>query len=601
MILASFSQILEACSMTFLSPQQGKILIVDDVPENLTLLATILSQEGHEVRRAPNGQLALSTAPRFQPDLILLDIMMPGLDGYQVCEELKANAETRHIPVIFLSALNEAFDKVRAFTVGGVDYITKPFQLQEVLIRIRHQLQIQTLQRQLQAQNAELHQEIQERRKAELAAQKASKAKGDFLARMSHELRSPLNAILGYSDLLLLSTEDNSQTQAALNAIVRSGEHLLSLIDDVLCMAKIEAGYVALNPAHFNLYNLLLDLQQMFQLQVHAKNLTLKIDCLSNVPELISTDETKLRQVLINLLSNAVKFTQQGTVTLRVRGNPTLNPTFLETLPAALVAFSPSPASFYPLCFQVEDTGIGIASEEVYQLFQPFEQTKAGRQVKTGTGLGLAISQQFVQIMGGEIQVESTLGSGSCFSFTIPVSRLQSIHSIAESQAQVQPQPFLALPLFPPKLAYRILITDEVEENRFLLMTILNKMGFEVAGASNGQEAVEMWSTWHPDLIFMDLHMPILDGYEATQEIRRQETTQRTCLSELESLKAMTKIVVLTADVLPESHKKAIEAGCDEIMLKPYKMEALLAKIDEHLKLNLTTLSPQENVKPYKP
>lgn len=587
--------------------KKGKILIVDDLPENLNLLTVMLTQEGYEVRRAPNGQLALSSAPRFQPDLILLDIMMPGMDGYEVCGKLKTYEQTRQIPIIFLSALNETFDKVKAFNLGGADYITKPFQIEEVLVRVDHQLQIQRLQSQLQAQNEDLRQEVQERKRAEDDAQRASQAKSEFLARMSHELRSPLSAILGYSELLLSTVARSEDDRSALDAIMRSGQHLLTLIDDILSMTKIETGHLTLNEDACDLEGLILDLQQMFDLQATQKGLKLQTDCAPDVPDYIQADEIKLRQVLINLLSNAIKFTTVGRITLKVwvgRQDDSIEET--------LSRVSPSPAQVFPstlpypvtLKFLVEDTGMGIATEELGKLFQPFEQTATGRQLKKGSGLGLAISREFVRLMGGEIQVHSDVNCGSCFSFSIKALTIAPPEFPAQllnySLAELEDSPLLDGQSELNDLGdaadsnhnCRILIADEVETNRFLLASILTRSGFRVREASNGQEAIEVWSDWQPHLIFMDLHMPILDGYEATQIIRQMESennlqssaqTYNLPNSERSATGSSTKILALTADVLPENHKKAKDMGCDDVVLKPYRMNTLLAKIREHL------------------
>ncbi|HBY76712.1 MAG TPA: hybrid sensor histidine kinase/response regulator, partial [Cyanobacteria bacterium UBA11148] len=297
---------------------KANILIVDDTPQNLQVLSATLSEQGYKIRGVVKGQMAIRAARSSPPDLILLDIRMPEMDGYQVCEHLKADPQTRDIPVIFISALDDVFDKVKAFTVGGVDYITKPFQVEEVLARVENQLTIQRLSKQLQQQNQKLQQEIEERMKAEKAAEAASKAKTEFLANMSHELRTPLNAILGFSQVMSRDSALSTEQREYLGIINRSGEHLLELINDVLDLSKIEAGMISLYESNFDLYHLLDNLEEMFEIKAEQKNLQLIFIVPSNVPQYIKSDAKKLRVCLINLLGNAIKFTEYGTVTLRV-------------------------------------------------------------------------------------------------------------------------------------------------------------------------------------------------------------------------------------------------------------------------------------------
>ncbi|HBB31595.1 MAG TPA: hybrid sensor histidine kinase/response regulator, partial [Cyanobacteria bacterium UBA9273] len=256
---------------------------------------------------------------------ILLDIKMPELDGYEVCKRLKSDPQTQNIPVIFLSALDDVWDKVKAFHIGGVDYITKPFQIEEVLARVENQLLIRQLNKQLreqsqqlQVQNQQLQQEIIERRKAEAAAEAASKAKSEFVANMSHELRTPLNAILGFTQILNRDPFISAEQRDYLEIINRSGEHLLELIDNVLELSKIEAGKLTLNETSFDFYRFLDALEEMFHIKAEPKGIYLMFKVDPDVPQYIKTDQQKLRGCLINLIGNAIKFTESGSVNLRV-------------------------------------------------------------------------------------------------------------------------------------------------------------------------------------------------------------------------------------------------------------------------------------------
>jgi two-component system, sensor histidine kinase and response regulator len=390
-------------------------------------------------------------------------------------------------------------------------------------------------------------------RVAKDAAEAANRAKSIFLANMSHELRTPLNAILGFSQLMERDTALTPRQREFLTTINRSGEHLLDLINDVLEMSKIEAGRITLNPAPFDLHHLLRTIDEMFQIRAQAKQLSLQLELSPTLPQYVITDEGKLRQVLINLLGNAMKFTQQGTVILRVREQ--------------LQEHGP----IHTLCVEVEDTGRGIAADEVNDLFQPFVQTMSGAQAKEGTGLGLTISRQFVQLMGGDIHVNSTLGQGSTFYFDVQITLADEV--VAEPSLSLG----RVIGLAPDQPSYRILVVDDRQENRDLIAQLLEMVGFEVRTANDGQEAIALWQQWQPRLIWMDIRMPNMDGYEATRYIRAAEA-QRTG-----TLRPSTRIIALTASAFEEQRATILAAGCDDFVRKPFKEHAIFAKMAEHL------------------
>lgn len=526
---------------------KGNILIVDDQLENLQVLSQTLSEAGYKVKGAVKGEMALRASRSGNLDLILLDIKLPDMSGYEICQQLKQEEKTQNIPIVFLSALDEVLDKVRAFKVGGVDYITKPFQVEEVLARIEHQLTIRRLQNQLQAQNKTLQQEIQERKKAEEEAEAASKAKSQFLANMSHELRTPLNSILGFTQVMLRDGQSTDEQQEYLDIINRSGEHLLDLIDDILDLSKIEAGIIQLNEKDLDIYYLLDSLEDLFRIKAESKNNILKFNVDPQVPQYIKTDEQKLRSCLINLLGNAMKFTKLGEVELRVKLHPEAEPVNIE--------------------FQVRDTGPGIAPEEQADLFKAFVQTSTGRQSAQGTGLGLSITHKFVQLMGGEISVSSEVGKGTVFVFDIPFQPGDASLSSAQDSQQV-------IHLKPDQKAYRILVVDDTPENRKLLMELLSPVGFDVREASNGQDAIAIWESWQPDLIFMDTRMPVIDGLVATRMIREQEKQKGL---------NPTVIIALTASAFEQRRAKIIEVGSDDFICKPFKGMTLFKSLSRYL------------------
>ncbi|MGB5961247.1 MAG: response regulator [Coleofasciculaceae cyanobacterium] len=395
---------------------------------------------------------------------------------------------------------------------------------------------------------------------AKQAAEAANIAKSEFLANMSHELRTPLNAILGFTQIVSRDRQITTENQQHLGIISRSGGHLLELINDILQMAKIEAGKITLNINSFDLYSLLDQIKAMLKLKAIYKGLQLIVDCEPNVPQYIQTDERKLREVLINLLGNAIKFTENGYVVLRVRTDIKLGRE--EIYPAKNTSELASTTSIF---FEIEDTGLGIAPEEKNKLFTAFGQTKTGQDSQEGTGLGLAISKQFIQLMKGDISVSSTLGKGTVFAFHIQVTTSLAV----EIQTTQKTQKVIGLA--PNQRQYRILVVEDSTDNRLLLVKLLTVIGFDVREAKNGQEAVEIWSSYSPDLIFMDMRMPVMNGYEATKQIKTHLQGQA------------TTIIALTASALEEERAIVISAGCDDFMRKPFQEETLMQKIAQYL------------------
>ncbi|HEY9808422.1 MAG TPA: response regulator [Halomicronema sp.] len=525
----------------------GNILIVDDTPENIQVLSATLNECGYKVRGVTNGKMALRAILHSPPDLILLDIRMPEMNGYEVCQQLKADPQTEKIPVIFISASDEVLDKIQAFSKGGVDYITKPFHIEEVIARVEHQLTIRRLQQQLLTKNQQLEQEIIERKKAEQAAFAASNAKTQFLANMSHELRTPLNAILGFAQVLIRESSLNQEQLEFLRIINRSGEHLLELINDILDISKIEAGIIGLYETSFDLYRLTDNLEEMFQLLAEKKQLVLNFILDSQVPQYIKTDEKKLRASLINLLGNAIKFTFNGSITLRV-SKKTLS------------------SNNAILNFEIQDTGVGISPEEMTHLFEAFVQTESGQKAAEGTGLGLTITRKFIEIMGGEITLESTVNKGTIFKFYIPLQEA----NLEEITTQIQRR---VIGIEPSCSTYRILVVDDSEENRLLLLKLLQPVGFEVKEAENGAEAITIWETWKPHLIWMDTRMPVMSGTQATREIRNKE--KQTNLS--------TTIIALTASAFEENRPQILAAGCNDFIRKPFIEDIIFEKMAQYL------------------
>ena len=384
---------------------------------------------------------------------------------------------------------------------------------------------------------------------AKARAEAANRAKSSFLANMSHELRTPLNAVLGFSRLLKNNPDVTLPQRETLDVIVRSGEHLLNLINNVLDMAKIESGQVALKESEVDLHRLLHEMQSLMGVGGVEKGLRFALEFAPDLPRFVAVDAGKLRQVLLNLLGNAIKYTDSGGVTLRAR---------LASIHGSEKA---------NVRFEVEDSGPGISQEDCERIFSPFVQLGDQAPAQTGTGLGLAICKEYVELMGGQIGVTSKPSKGSVFYFEIPVSILPS----AAERDELKHRRILGLAEGQPR--HRLLIVEDQPENRLLLRRLLNPLGFELREAANGQEAVALFEQWHPDLIWMDIRMPVMDGLEAVRRIRATKAG------------AATKIIALTAHALEEEREPIMAAGCDDLVRKPFREQELFEALARHLRL----------------
>ncbi len=526
---------------------QPVILVIDDVIENVAMLGAALSQVA-EVQFATSGQEGLELARRTGPDLILLDVMMPGMDGFEVCEHLQRNKPTWAIPVIFVTARTDAASESRGLALGAVDFIHKPLRPDLVQARVRLHLELARRAQELQAANQVLEDQVARRTQdlmdALQRAEGTARSKTDFLARMSHELRTPLNAVIGLAQVGLREEASGRSTQGLYPRILSAGQHLLRVVNDVLDYSRIEAGKCTVESQPFDLAATVAQAAQLLEPQALAQGISLRVEWTPGSRAHVLGDGQRVQQVLVNLLSNAVKFTDRGHVVLRT------------TVEGARHVF------------EVSDTGIGLTPEQISRLFQPFEQAdNSSTRRHGGTGLGLVISLHLAREMGGDITVRSKPGQGSTFVFSV---------TLPESQVR-DTQPGALIGATGRLHGLSVLAAEDMEVNRFLLARILEQEAAQVQFAEDGVAAVQaVQEQARPapgaeprvapfDVVLMDLQMPAMDGFEATRRIR--------------AIRPDLPVIGLTAHALPEERARCLDAGMAGHVAKPVDVEELVAAI----------------------
>jgi signal transduction histidine kinase/DNA-binding NarL/FixJ family response regulator len=395
------------------------------------------------------------------------------------------------------------------------------------------------LEQQVKKRTAELYQAKKHAEEARYVAETANQAKSTFLASMSHELRTPLNGILGYAQILQRDLSITTQQQHGLNVIEQSGNHLLNLINDILDLAKVESGKIELYEIDFNLPSLLNGVSEIIKIRTEQKDIDFYLES-SVIPNVVHGDERRLRQILLNLLGNAIKFTDEGSVILKVSFNN---------------------AKFY---FIIEDTGIGISSNNIDNIFKPFKQVGEQQRQAPGTGLGLAISKNLVELMGGNLYVSSEINVGTQFWFEI-VLPIVNDSSVIETNQQL----IIGVKGKPPK----ILVVDDNLENRTVLVYLLSPLGFDLEQAINGREGLEKAIQWQPDLIITDLLMPEMDGFELIRKLRQSPLLKEKI------------IIASSASVYDTDKKKSLTVGSNSFLSKPIQAETLFEQLEYHLNL----------------
>lgn len=540
---------------------EQKLLIVDCDVINYNILSRRLRRQGYIVDRAKTGTEALTKIHSQTFDLVFIDLeLCDDISGYEVVERLHQENILRHLPVIIICSWDDVDQAVRCIELGAEDYLVKPLNPVLLKARLNTSLDKKHMQDKQQLYLKELQEAKESAEASRSLAESANQSKSTFLANMSHELRTPLNVILGFSQLMARGTDVSGEQKENLETILRSGEHLLTLINQVLDLSKIEAGHITLDESAFDLIKLLDNLEDMFLLRANKKGLHLIFEFGDDLPQYIITDEVKLRQVLINLLNNALKFTEAGQVKCRVSK-----------------ADEDDDPERRVLKFEVSDTGPGISLEEQDRLFENFVQTEAGRKASEGTGLGLSISRKFVELMRGSIEVESVVGLGSTFSFTLPIQLADHVEEKTISfQRVVGVEPGQ---LASDGLPYRMLIVDDHKENRRLLVKLLSDLlnsDFDLREAEDGYQAVELWRSFTPHIIWMDIRLPKLNGYEAAKQIKTLA---------LDAGIHPPVIIALSAGASEALNNVAISDECEQLLHKPFKASDIYDILQHYLSI----------------
>jgi signal transduction histidine kinase len=524
--------------------EKVKILVVDDVPDKLLAIEVILEPLNETVVSVNSGKEALRRLLSEEFAVILLDVNMPELDGFETAALIRQRRRHEHTPILFLTAFPDDTHALRGYSLGAVDYILTPVVPEVLRTKVSVFVDMYRLNQQIRRQ-AEEHIALAQEHAARVAAERASRAKSEFVANLSHELRTPMNAIIGMTDLAL-EEQIPPLVREYLSTVKSNARLLLDLLNDLLDFSKLEAGKFVLEARPFRLRQAIDDVQRNLSFRAAEKGLQFAADLDENLPDEVLGDQLRLQQVLINLLSNAIKFTEAGHVRLALKTR--------DILPTeALIEFS------------VEDTGIGISAQDQERIFSPFMQVDASTTRRHGgTGLGLAIASDLISAMGGRLAVDSEPGRGSRFFFTLPLER--SVDSAARQQRPIQPPPRPKSPA--PAERLRVLLVEDVPANQMLIRHVLTKRGHQVQVADNGYEAIERVSAEPFDCILMDVQMPEMDGFQATAAIRAMPGLER------------VPIVALTAHAMAGDRDRCLAAGMDAYLTKPVDVNELISVVE---------------------
>lgn len=560
------------------------VLVVDDDPSILKLLEHNLQQRGFIVETANNGVEGFAIANEVDPPLVITDWNMPQMNGLELTKRLRSCESIGFTYIILLTVNTTKEQLAKGFEVGVDDYITKPFDYSELFSRIKsaeriirleafyrkHMVQVHKTNAEVAMMNSRLErisrqreQAMEEAKVAKAMADTANMAKSDFIASMSHEVRSPMTSILGYAELLQDQENTPIDRETAIEAISRNGLYLLSIINDILDISKIEAGKMQVECIPCSPCEIINDVMVQMWVKADEKNISLNVEYVGKIPETIQSDPIRLRQILINLIGNAVKFTEQGGVRLVVQLDQSqLNNTALH--------------------FDIIDTGIGLTSKQADRLFKTYSQADpATTRLFGGSGLGLSISRKLAELLGGKIKlINSKPSEGSQFRIILPTGSLANCAYVQNPSSQIHKREHADSKNHSAILLsnYKILLVEDHPDNQQLVSLFLSKAGAKVEIAANGRQAIEAAmeakGRQKPfDVILMDMQMPILDGYEATRRLRANGYTDL--------------IIALTAHAMVDDQKKCLDCGCDAYISKPVTRYQLIDSIHKLLQSKL--------------